>query len=497
MFHIDPRWRALSLIGALGLAGVVLAPAAGAAGARASRAAAGPNLDWPQYLHGPQHSSMSNSTAFTTSNAGSVTQVWHWQPPVVSGEPVPVLDASPTVVAGVVYIGAQSGGFYALNESTGAVMWSRQLDTQPKATCEARGITSTAAVLPDPVTGTSTVYVSGARFLYALDAATGTVAWKTEIGPPDKAQPDGYYNWSSPTVVGGHIYVGLSSECDVPLIRGGVVELDQHTGQVLHTWYTVPTGSIGGSIWSSVAVSSSGSDVWVSTGNECDPTIDQCPPGNKIGNSLSIVHLSSSLGLLQAWRAPGTAGHGHDWDFGSSPTLFGSLGIPPDVGACNKNGLYYALADNPLGTTPLWTHRLGVPGGARGACISSAAWDGPDGTLYVSGDGTTIGGMSFGGSVGQVNPATGAFVWHTGLPCAVMGTPSLDSAGVLAAATYRCVKPATPAAYLIDAGTGAILGALPVGTSKIFAQPVFAQGTLFVATESGGLYDLAPGAARS
>ena len=495
MSHLCSRRRAMLVITALGLAAVVLAPAAGAASAGPARAA--PNLDWPQYLHGPQHSSVSNATAFTVPNAASARQVWHWQPPVISGELAPALDASPTVVAGAVYIGAQSGGFYALNEATGAVIWSRRLDTQRAVTCTGQGITSTAAVLPDPVTGTSTVYVSGARFLYALNAATGAVVWKTELGPPDKAQPDGYYNWSSPTVAGGHIYAGLASNCDNPLVRGGVVELDQHTGQVLHTWYTVPRGSIGGSVWSSVAASSTGSDVWVSTGNECDPTVDTCPPGNKIGNSLSIVHLSGSLGLLQAWQAPGTAGHGHDWDFGSSPTLFGSLGVPPDVGACNKNGKYYALADNPLGSSPLWTDTLGVPGGARGVCLSSAVWDGPAGTLYLSGDGTTIGGSSFGGSVGQVNPSSGAFAWHTGLPCAVMGTPSLDSAGVLAVGTYRCAKPATPAAYLLNAATGAILSTLPVGTSKIFAQPVFAQGTLFVATESGGLYDLAPGASRS
>ena len=133
------------------------------------------------------------------------------------------------------------------------MVWSRQLDTEPNATCPANGITSTAAVMPDPVTGTSTVYVSGARYLYALNAATGALVWKTEIGPPSLANPDAYYNWSSPTVAGGHIYVGLSSSCDHPLIRGGIVELDQHTGQVLHTWYTVPRGSLGGSIWSSAA----------------------------------------------------------------------------------------------------------------------------------------------------------------------------------------------------------------------------------------------------
>jgi outer membrane protein assembly factor BamB len=369
------------------------------------------------------------------------------------------------------------------------VAWRRQLDTRPNAICHALGITSTAAVLPDPVTGTATVYVSGARFLYALNAATGAVAWKTEIGPPDLSTPDAYYNWSSPTVAGGHIYVGLASGCDTPLIRGGVVELDQHTGRVLHTWYSEPRGSIGGSVWSSVAVSSAGGDVWASTGNECDPTVNTCPAGNKIGHSLSVVHLSSSLGFLQAWRPPGTAGH--DWDFGSSPTLFGGTGSSADVGACNKNGRYYALTANPLGSSPLWTDTIGAPA-SGGSCIASAVWDGPSGTLYIGGNATTIGGTSYGGSIRQVNPATGGYLWQTGLPCAVMGTPSLDSAGVLAVGTYRFSPSAACGAYMINAASGAILTPLPVGTSRVFAQPVFAQGSLFVATETNGLYDFVP-----
>src|SRR5215469_6143585 len=184
----------LPLAGGLALAGGVL-PAAGAARITT-------DLDWPQYLNGPQHSSVSRATAFTpaNSNARSVTRVWHWQPPVISGMPAPTLVASPTVAAGRVYIGAQSGGFYALNESTGQVEWSRQLDT-----CPAHGITSTAAVAPDPVTGTSTVYASGAHFLYAMNAVTGALAWKTRIGPVT-SNPHLYYNWSSPTVVAGEIY---------------------------------------------------------------------------------------------------------------------------------------------------------------------------------------------------------------------------------------------------------------------------------------------------
>jgi outer membrane protein assembly factor BamB len=497
------RWGVIvalsALVAATGLIGVVPLSAAVAGSAGVGSA----SLDWPQFLGGPQHGSVSNATAFTPLNAASAAQVWHWQPPVISGEPAPVLDASPTVVAGTVYIGAQSGAFYALNESTGAVMWSRQLDTRPNVTCRPLGITSTAAVLPDPVTGTSTVYVSGARFLYALDATTGAVIWKAEIGPPDASAPDAYYNWSSPTVTGGHIYMGLASGCDNPLIRGGVEELDQHTGTVLHTWYSVPAGSVGGSVWSSVAVSPTGSDAWVSTGNECDPTVDTCPAGNKIGHSLSIVHLSGSLKFLQAWQVPGAAGHGHDWDFGSSPTLFASPAVPSEVGACNKNGNYYALAAKPLGSTPLWADMIGAPatGGptaprsatvSGGDCIASAVWDAPAGVLFIGGNATTINGTSYRGSIRQANPATGAYTWQTGLPCAVEGTPSLDSAGVLAAGTYTFGTCPT-GAYLIDAATGAILTTLPVGSARVFAQPVFAQQTLFVATETNGLYNFAPG----
>lgn len=170
------------------------------------------------------------------------------------------------------------------------------------------------------------------------------------------------------------------------------------------------------------------------------------------------------------------------------------------MGACNKNGIYYALASRPLGSAPLWSVRIGAPstgltvrtgGTSVGECIASAIWDGPAGTLYIGGNATTIGGTSYGGSISQVNPATGAFNWRTGLPCAVEGTPSLDSAGVLAAGTYS-YGPGPTGAYLINAATGAILTTLAVGSTRVFAQPVFAQGTLFVATETNGLYDFAP-----
>lgn len=445
--------------------------------------------DWPQYLHGPQHASVSNATAITTANASSVHQIWHFTPGAVSGKPAPKLDASPTVVGGRLYIGSETGVLYALKTATGAVAWKRQLDVETASTCAADGISATAAVMPDPITGRLTVYAAGARDLYALDAATGAVIWKTMIGPPDPPMVNGFYNWSSPTVVAGHVYMGLASRCDTPLVQGGVVELNQHTGAVMHSWHSVPSGSIGGSVWSSVAATSNGRNVWVSTGNECDPTINACPSGNRIGDSNSIVHLSGSLTRLQAWQAPGTLGGGQDSDFGSSPTLFGAGTPPPDVGACNKNGNYYALPANPL-TTPIWTRHLGAVAGGLSMCIASSVWNGRTGALYAAANATTIGGTPYGGSIRRLDPATGASIWQRGLPCAVIGTPSLDAAGVLAVGTYTGCTPTTgrPGAYLLDAGTGSILATLPVNDARVFSQPVFAGTALYVATETSGLY---------
>src|SRR5262245_53280717 len=120
----------LPVAGAVALAAGVLPQATGAPREPAA-------LDWPQFLHDPQHSSVSQATAFTPANAGSVTQVWHWKPPVISGQAAPHLDASPTVVAGRVYIGAESGGLLALNEETGAVEWRGRIDT-----CTGAGITA-------------------------------------------------------------------------------------------------------------------------------------------------------------------------------------------------------------------------------------------------------------------------------------------------------------------------------------------------------------------
>jgi hypothetical protein len=72
------------------------------------------------------------------------------------------------------------------------------------------------------------------------------------------------------------------------------------------------------------------------------------------------------------------------------------------------------------------------------------------------------------------------------LPGTVLGTPTLDGSGVLAVAT--CDFSGAPnAVYLIRASSGQIISTVSTGNTADFAQPVFADSYLFVATVGHGL----------
>jgi hypothetical protein len=221
--------------------------------------------------------------------------------------------------------------------------------------------------------------------------------------------------------------------------------------------------------------------VWATTG---DPEFT----GTHLYHAFSFLRLNAgTLALSGSWQLK--LAQNSDLDFGSSPTLFfGNVnGVSTSlVGACNKNGRYYALRRNNLGRGPVWSRRVGAAAGTgRGACLSSAVWNAQAKRLYLAGNGTSINGKTYGGSVRRVNPGTGSVQWATGLGCGVLGTPALDVAtGVLAVASWTPCHNASPAVYLLNAATGKILGTLPLNGGG-FAQPVFAGQYLLIADVSG------------
>jgi outer membrane protein assembly factor BamB len=107
--------------------------------------------------------------------------------------------------------------------------------------------------------------------------------------------------------------------------------------------------------------------------------------------------------------------------------------------------------------------------------------------LIAAATATTIAGTGYLGSVREFNASTGKVVWQRGLPAGSLGTPSLDGGGVLAVPTLDSSTGAANAVFLLDATDGGILAELPTGSDGEFAQPIFADGHLFVATLDQGL----------
>jgi hypothetical protein len=276
-------------------------------------------------------------------------------------------------------------------------------------------------------------------------------------------------------------------------VRGGLNQYDQVTGTLPHTYWTIPSsapaGTVGASVWASAAVLADGS-VFDNTGNE--------PNGGLYGDPTSILHLDGTNieTKLGSWRIP-TNQLITDSDWAGSPTPFTATinGTPtPMVGGCDKNGKYYALNQTNLSAGPVWQYQISHPEGvdpAPGQCDSAAAYDGSH--LYMGGNGTTINGTNYLGSVRSLDPATGTPTWETGLLGEIIGSVTLDGAGVLAAGTYDQPVAGLNYAYLLNAATGQILLTIPTGKAKIFGQPVFADNHVLIAGgQSWGLRAYGP-----
>ena len=338
------------------------------------------------------------------------------------------------------------------------------------------GFTATATIKGDPTTGNPTIYVYGATgYLYAMNATNGTDVWPpAPVGIPSTTKND-YYAWGSPLVSGGNIYVGVSSQCDKPLVRGGLKEFSQATGALENTYWATPSGTVGASIWSSPATS--GTSIFTTTGNA----------PSTLSDGFSIVKLSASLAKLSIWTVP-VAQRDADGDFGGSPGLWTATiagTATKMVGACNKNGVFYALRVASPSSGPVWSKQIGNPDSVGpGQCDAAPTVDGTH--LYLASNGTTISGTAYDGSVREVNPATGQTTWETGLTGSVIGTPGMDGAGVIAAGTYGSTT-GQNGVFLLDASTGAIVKTLSYNTAQTFGQPVFADRYLLIASQGHGL----------
>jgi hypothetical protein len=93
--------------------------------------------------------------------------------------------SSPAVSGGIVYVGSYDNYVYALDASSGSLKWKYKTDERVESS---------------PAVSGGVVYVgSSDGYVYALDASSGSLKWKYKIGAEVH---------SSPAVSGGVVYVG-------------------------------------------------------------------------------------------------------------------------------------------------------------------------------------------------------------------------------------------------------------------------------------------------
>lgn len=479
--------------------------------------------DWTMFHSDSTQSGVGVDPGFTVAQAANLKVLWRYHPGWS-------IYSTPVTYQGRVYLGGGDGTLYSVDGTTGTVQWSRAYGTIPDHGCGSpAGFVSSPAVRAD-ANGNPFVYVSTPQGTFQeLDGTNGNVVWTAPVFTPGYFGTNGvsdYFPWSSPIVRNGIVYIGVSSNCDRPFVRGALMSFDAVTGAPIATLYTMPTGTdpnyasrdpkppttnwVGAGIWTSPAVDDH--FVYVTTGSTYDDTDTAHPPTDTNQfDQYSVLKLDAkTLQVVGKFAVPQPQSV-NDPDWGSTPTLFtATIGgqTVPMVGACNKDGHYYALRADTM--RPVWSVSVGVgtPAGQQ-ACLTSAIWDGAH--LFVTRNQTTVGGRwtsstttspqgyswptwtASGGTtanaaVRMLDPATGistatnAPLWESAIQQLVLGSCSMNGQKTLIACQTMDWSDTWNRTVVIDASNGNHVNELQDGTGNWagFSSPIWADGRLIV-----------------
>ena len=201
--------------------------------------------------------------------------------------------SQPLVVGNVLFVGSQSGTVYAMDARTGCVHWTFQATGEIRSALVYRKelTVSTGRGEVNPTLFFDDLFA----YVYAIDAATGSLLWKVRIDDHAFARTAG-----TPVLWKDRVYVpvsswgeggaGVSDEYPCCTFRGSLVALDRLTGATVWKRYTIPTpaveqyrnssgrpqfGPSGAGVWSSPAIDEKRGSLYFTTGNNySDPSDD-------------------------------------------------------------------------------------------------------------------------------------------------------------------------------------------------------------------------------
>jgi len=423
----------------------------------------GDGADWPTFNH-DNAGTRYNSTESTlgVANASGLKIKWQFPTPA----PVP---GTPVVAKDMVYAGDMSGLFYALNRN-GKLLWSRQLAGPVTASAL---VTESAIVIGD---------INGN--LYGLKPSNGAIVWQMR---PD-AHPVSAI-WGSAIKIGKYIAIGVASneesaaaDPNYPCCstRGSLVMLDPKDGSILWQYFTISDseraqGASGATIWSTPTYDPASKLIYVTTGNNfSEPTT---------GLSDAIIAVDARTGAfrwgnqrtaddLWNYRYPTSEEH-PDFDFGDSPQIYRLQGGRKVVGAGQKSGFYHVVD---AATGALINEEQLEPGGSLGGLFADTAV--ANGVVFANGinwSNPSGGGLPVTGDLVAVSGDGVTELWRYTIPYSpVFGGVAVANSVVYFTASF------SGRLFALDAKTGAVLTALPVGASE--SGPSVSRGQVYVGT---------------
>ncbi len=258
-----------------------------------------------------------------------------------------VVETSPVVVDGLMFITESPSTLIALDAVTGRPFWTYQHPVPEKLTLCCGENNRGVAVLGERVyLGT----VDGR--LLALDTKTGSVLWNVEVG----AAAAGFSITGAPLIVKNMVIVGVGGgEYGV---RGFIDAYDAETGERDWRFYTIPgEGEPGNETWGGDSWKYGGAPTWMTGSYDPDEDLIYWGTGNpgpdwngdvRPGDNLysdAVVALDADSGELR-WHFQFTPHDTHDWDATQIPVL-----VDLEMGGelrklmlwANRNAFYYVL----------------------------------------------------------------------------------------------------------------------------------------------------------
>jgi outer membrane protein assembly factor BamB len=308
---------------------------------------------WLTYQHDAQRS----GRAAGSYDPATLHQLW--ETPPLDG----LVYAQPLVQGGRVYVPTQNDTLYALDATSGDIVWQSHVgepvarSSLPCGNVDPTGILSTPVIDPSSAVLYAVAFVQPPHHeLYAFDLATGNVRFHQPIDPPG-ASPLPHQQRAALSVANGTLYVpygGLFGDCGS--YHGWVLAASANDGSTTAV-YQVPTQREG-AIWAPAGASiDSAGDLFVSTGNG-DST-------SQFDYANAVVRLSPDL-QMHDWFATSDWAElsRRDADLGSiAPTLLEDQGL---VFQSGKNGIGYLLKADHLGNIGGEVFQAPVCNGAYG-----------------------------------------------------------------------------------------------------------------------------------